>query len=385
MTSYAPPRSVEDTPRKKKLRLVISRAKLKLQEKKRVINRLLKEAAKAKSVDSVIEAMKAFLKEDEHNLVAAQMRLNCGTIKQYPDGFKEFAICLYFKSPQAYRFLQTRFKLPAKSTIHLWLSQLRFQEGLCPNLLKLLAMRVKRLPEQDRTCSLIGDEISLKKAVEYSASFDKVFGVGTERENFKTGALVFMVAGLRSRWKQTVSFQFMKNALPAQKVATTVQATLTELKKAGLNVVSFCSDQVPLFNDYASFFLKYYVFLKGSNFRSAMSSLGVTKEKPQFCHDGQVVTAFADPPHLLKSTRNCLRNYKITSSKGTALWSDIEALFEEDRKGNFRLCPKLSDKHFSLTAYGAKMKVKWAAQVSKKIIFIGLEIIFLLIRSSVGP
>ena len=358
---------MQDTPRKKKLRLVISRARVKLQEKKRIITRLQKEAAKAKSLDSVIEATRPFLREDEYNLVAAQMQLNSGKTRHYPEGFKEFAICLYFKSPHAYRFLQTRFKLPAKSTINLWLSQLRFQEGLCPNLLHLLAMRAKRLPEEDRTCSLIADEISLKKAVEYSASFDKVFGVTNkdDKNEFQTGALVFMVAGLRNRWKQTVSFKFMKNAMPAEEVAATVLQTLVELKKAGLNVVSFCSDQVQSHFTSQLFYLMSCILLspQGSNFRSAMASLGVTRDNPQFCSGEEVITALADPPHLLKSTRNCLLKYKISSSKGTALWSDIVDLYEEDKKGNFRLCPKLSDKHFSLTAYGAKMKVKWAAQV----------------------
>ncbi len=235
-----------DTPRKKKLRKMLTKARENLEKKKKLITQLHKEAERAKSVESIINAMKPFLTDDEHSLVAAQMRLNSGKIRKYPEGFKVFAICIYFKSPACYRFLQKRFKLPAKSTINLWLSKLRFQEGLCPNLLKLLALRVSRLPEEDRACSLIGDEISLKKSVDYSAAFDKVFGVGStgEKDDLSTGALVFMVAGLKNRWKQTVSFRFMKNAMPAEEVALEVQRTLTELERAGLKVVSFSSDQV---------------------------------------------------------------------------------------------------------------------------------------------
>ena len=212
----SPPVPVE-TPRKKKLRTMLSRAREKLREKKRLLTRFHKEAERKSSVESVISSMKPFLKDDEHSLVAAQMRLNSGRIKHYPDSYKEFAVSLYFRSPHAYRFLEKRFKLPVKSTINLWLSKLRFQEGLCPNLMHLLSTRVKRLPEKERICSLIGDEISLRKSVDYSASFDKVFGVGKkeEEDKFHTGALVLMVAGLQSRWKQTVSFEFTKNVMPA--------------------------------------------------------------------------------------------------------------------------------------------------------------------------
>ncbi len=354
------------TPRKKRLRTLLAKARGKLEEKKKLIKKLHYEASKAKSIESVIKSMKPFLKDDEHRLVAAQMRIRTGKCKHYTDEFKAFAISLYFKSPAGYRFLSTRFKLPSKSTINLWLSKLQFREGLCPNLLKLLSLRVKRLPEEDRTCSLIGDEISLKKSVDYSASFDKVFGVSSkdDKEKFETGALVFMVAGLRSRWKQAVSFQFMRNAMPGDKIATTVMKTITELKKAGLNVVSFSSDQVFLYCTYNVSLFLFCIFIQGSNFRAATASLGVTKKDPVFHHDNSPITAIADPPHLLKSTRNCLMSYKISSSRGTATWSDIVALFEQDKKGDFRLCPKLSDRHFSLKAYGAKMKVKWAAQVS---------------------
>ncbi len=94
-----------------------------------------------------------------------------------------------------------------------------------------------------------------------------------------------------------------------------------------------------------------------------MASLGVTRDHPVFYHENEPIAAIADPPHLLKSTRNCLLNYRISSSRGTASWDDLVALFEEDKKGDFRLCPKLSNRHFCFKAYGSKMRVKWAAQV----------------------
>ena len=308
-----------------------------------------REAKKAKSVESVIESLVPFLSQDEHSLVAAQIRLRAGKKKHYPESFKAFAISLYYKSPACYRFLQTRYKLPAKSTINLWLSKLRFQEGFCCNLLKLLKLRVQRLPPEDRCCSLIADEISLKKSVDYCASADKIFGVGRKEEReeeFVNGAMVFMVAGLKAKWKQAVSYFFVKNAMPSEELGAVIRQTLDMLKDSGLSVQAFSSDQ-------------------GSNFSSAVASLGITETSSTFHHKGQDIAVIADPPHVLKNTCNCLLKYEIQTTDGTVRWADIFAMFKEDQKGNFRLCPKLREKHFSLKAYGAKMKVKTAAQVKK--------------------
>ncbi len=345
----------DNTPRKKRLRTLLAKSQKKLREKRLVVQKMKKEAEKSKSVEAVIKSMLPYLSQDEHSLVAAQMRLRVGKKKHYPLTFKAFAISLYYKSPSCYRFLQTRYKLPAKSTINLWLSKLRFQEGFCENLLKLLKIRVQRLPPSDRHCVLIADEISLKKSVDFCASTDKVFGVGKEEsaakeENFLNGAMVFMVAGLQAKWKQTVSYFFVKNAMPSDELVPVVKKTLDALAETGLSVHAFCSDQ-------------------GSNFSAAAAALGISENSCTFKHDGKDIAVIADPPHVLKNTRNCLLKYDIHTPDGIVKWAHIVSMYEQDKKGNFRLCPKLREKHFSLRAYGAKMKVKWAVQVSLFILF----------------
>ncbi len=125
-------------------------------------------------MEAIIAASRQYLTEDEHDLVAAQMRFSVERRKLYPDKFKAFAISVYFKSPACYHFLATRFRLPARSTIHLWLSKLKFSQGICSNLFKMLALRVQRLPPNDRACVVLADEMSLKKSVEYCKTTDAV-------------------------------------------------------------------------------------------------------------------------------------------------------------------------------------------------------------------
>ncbi len=340
--------TLKGTPRRERLRNCLRSKNAQLKQKSRAIRSLQRQVDKFKKVDGLIEATKAFLTEDEHNLVAAQLRLSVKKRRVYSDEFKAFAISIYYKSPSCYRFLQTRMKLPSKSTINLWLSKLHFEEGLCPNLLKMLTLRVSRLKVDDRDCVLIADEISLKESVDYCASDDRVYGLG-EQDEILNGACVFMVAGLKKKWKQTVSFYFVQASMPSGELENVLRKTLDELATSGLRVHAFSSDQ-------------------GSNFSSLMSSLGVSRGKPCFEHNGQKIFYIADPPHVLKSTRNCLLKHTIESSTGTAKWSVIMDLYNLDKKQLIRLCPKLRDAHFNMRPFGAKMKVRWAAQVRHLIV-----------------
>ena len=76
----------------------------------------------------------------------------------------------------------------------------------------------------------------------------------------------------------------------------------------------------------------------------------------------------SDPPHLLKTARNCFANSGAHASSrnlwfdGAISWEDIRRIFEEHCMGAYRLCPKLTPSHVYLTAF-SRMKVNLAAQV----------------------
>ncbi len=340
VTKNTPP-----TPTKKKLeraKAKISNLQTAVRSKNRAIKRLQKKILDSRKVESVIDAMKQYLQPDEHELVALQMRLSIKKRRVYNDAFKAFAVGMYFKSPSAYRFMQTRFHLPCKATICSWMSKIQFRQGLCDNLMKMLKVRTQRMNEEDRICTLMMDEVSLKRGLEYDSKQDKVIGVNSKGE-YESGALVLLASGLKKYWRQAFSYHFVKNNMPAESLVPILLQSLSELKALGLKVVVICSDQ-------------------GSNFWSLLSILGVDKDKPYFEHDGQVVFVCADVPHLIKNVRNCLSANDIVSSLGKADWNVILELYERDKKQEIRLCPKLRKKHFELGGFGAKMKVSTATQ-----------------------
>ncbi|QQP50954.1 Uncharacterized protein FKW44_012133, partial [Caligus rogercresseyi] len=103
------------------------------------------------NVEQIISAMEPYLTKVQHSLISIQLRAAVGKVKRcYNKEFKTFAVSVYYKSPSCYRFLSTKFKLPAVSTIQSWMSNLLVNEGFCPNLLRLLELRCRSLEEKDR-------------------------------------------------------------------------------------------------------------------------------------------------------------------------------------------------------------------------------------------
>ena len=77
----------------------------------------------------------------------------------------------------------------------------------------------------------------------------------------------------------------------------------------------------------------------------------------------------SDPPHLIKTTRNCLANSgagrctRFMWNNGMFLiWNHISDLFYGDRECGLHVLPKLTYEHIKLTPYSI-MNVKLACQV----------------------
>ena len=97
--------------------------------------------------------------------------------------------------------------------------QLRFACGatgynLLSQVFKYLAVKVNNLCEEERVCCLTLDEMSITPSIEYDASSGQLLGNVTLPGHCgsATHALVFMLGGLSSRWKQTVAYHFTGNS-----------------------------------------------------------------------------------------------------------------------------------------------------------------------------
>ena len=81
------------------------------------------------------------------------------------------------------------------------------------------------------------------------------------------------------------------------------------------------------------------------------------------------IYSISDPPHLIKTARNCLYNSgsgRCTRSMWNGgmflIWNHIADIFHEDRECSLHVLPKLTFEHIKLSSFSI-MNVKLAAQI----------------------
>ena len=87
----------------------------------------------------------------------------------------------------------------------------------------------------------------------------------------------------------------------------------------------------------------------------------------------------SDPPHLIKTARNCLSNSlagrctrSMWNNGNFITWNHISKLFNDDLDCGLHLVPKITNEHISLTPFSV-MNVRLAAQVLSESVFQALQ------------
>ena len=297
-----------------------------------------------KDASSVAEAMNIAAKCKQNSSFGINKKYG----RRYSNFQKEFALSLYFCSSKAYKYCSRFVPLPTIRSIKIWLNKIQIKPGFNENIFLLLSNRVKNLKEQDKVCSLLLDEMSIKANLSYDQSHDKIagfedygeFGSGKQIAN---NALVFMVKGIAKKWKQPIAYFLSKNAASAEQLQTLISVAIEKLNSIGLHVRVIISDQGPTNQQMFKFF-------------------NVTPEKPYTEISGNRIFFLFDSPHLLKSIRNNLINYNFKIDENIVKWKYISDFYDGDSQQNVREAPKLTHNHIHLHPF-AKMRVPLAAEV----------------------
>lgn len=84
-----------------------------------------------------------------------------------------------------------------------------------------------------RYCSLIFDEISLSSGLNFDASADKIDGFvnsgSYKSQELADHALVFMVRGIKKKYKQPVSFSFCQGATNQHELARQIKKVFIQI------------------------------------------------------------------------------------------------------------------------------------------------------------
>jgi len=248
-------------------------------------------------------------------------------------------------------------KLPSLSTIRKFVAGAvgRVDTGFTSVMFRLLSLRVSSLDKADRHCVVVIDEMSLRSQLTYDKNLDRIIGY-TDEGLIATHALVFMVRGLRAKWKQSIGFFFTHNTIATSTLSRLITECIQKLCSIGLFVRCMVCDQ-------------------GATNMAAVRDLGCTADKPNFVVSGSdhVVHVIYDVPHLLKSLRNNFLKYDIKFENNfVGSWKHIVQFYELDRANPIRLAPRLTDRHVEVNNQ-TKMRVCLAAQVFSHSVAAGLQ------------
>ena len=234
-----------------------------------------------------------YLSGTAYELVMAQL---VGSVskrrKRWSKNVKLYCLSLYYKSPTAYRFLRKTFSIPSVRTLQRIFDKFQIDCGFSADMFSVLKKRVSTMSELDKLCNVCIDEMSLKCGLHYNVSKDRVNGFvnmdcGANQEISKQ---VFMTTGLVSNLKQPIGFFLVKTTASAHVLQTLLSECLTRLFDIGLCVKSV-------------------IFYQGASNQKLGKLLDVSVERPFYCHHDNKVFVLFDPPHLLTSVRNNLKNH----------------------------------------------------------------------------
>lgn len=154
---------------------------------RKALNRLkgmksLKKVSKQEALCNIRE----YVPKQFFNLLSAQVKLSSVSKRgrKWSDEVKHLALNLYFHGPIAYRLLSKVMELPTERSLRRWLSTIPMTPGIMTSVIHKLKDVAKDWPIQDRACSIMFDEISLKRHLQYDIKHDIVIGFqddGTER------------------------------------------------------------------------------------------------------------------------------------------------------------------------------------------------------------
>lgn len=337
----------------------------KLQRYRNTIWRLRKQLrttlanTKQDSINGLCKSAAKYLDPKILAFFESQMKLGtiCKKGRRYSDAERKFALALYYQSPRAYKFLSKLFRLPCVGMLHLWLRKINIKAVWNHASLMLMQNKAKKMRDSDKLCGIVFDAVHLQEHLSYNSVTDTVEGteylgeLGTSNK-VANYAIVFMVRGLRRKWKQLVGHFFYKGALKTSTLKAMLISAVQRVQQTGFIVKFVTCDQ------------------DGSN-RALFKALQMTHEKPVFSVDNVDIHWFNDAPHLLKSVRNNLRKYDAKVAEKTVSWRHVRGFYEKDKNQGIKLAPKLTDPHIEKRGY-SDMKVKFAAQIFSRTVAAGV-------------
>lgn len=291
--------------------------------------------------------------------------------------------CLKLKfacgTPGYDELLKQNFPLPSHRTLRRRVQGVIFKPGIQQDIFEFLKIKIEHFSdERERDCCLILDEMSIIPGKMYDVGSKGYIGFVSLGEGsstlstLATHALVFMLAGVNSRWKQTVGYHLTGDSVKGNLLAKEINDILIKATRIGLNVISVTSDMGS----------SNQAFWKEHNIIAGRYS----EIKNFFPHPSDTtlnVYVIADPVHLFKNIRSTFLNNQTVELPPevmqknklvhqSAQSSHLNDLVQYQEQLRFKLAPKLHEEDLTPSHF-ATMKVSSASHVISHSVSSGLK------------
>ena len=206
---------------------------------------------------------------------------------------KSVAITGHYLGPACYKFMSKNYGLPSVTTIRRNLQAMKFETGICKNVMRLLKLKASLITDPaEKLVTIVHDEIQLESHIKYCTSNDLFHGIDHKKGLPINNCLMFMIRGIKHSWKQIVGIFLSHGAIKGEELDVLLKLVFEEVFKTGFIVKAASCD------------------LSKTN-QSLLKLNGISLEKPYFevkRNDGTLekVYWFYDPSHGIKGLRNNL-------------------------------------------------------------------------------
>lgn len=255
--------------------------------------------------------------------------------------------------------LKQKFPLPSQRTLKRRLQMLKFDSGILDEVFIFLEIKIGTFIDiHERECVLIMDEMAITPFNVFDVSLNKNVGNITlpNHEGIATNVLVFMLGGISTRWKQTVTYYFTGPSVNGIVYSDIITNLITKCESIGLKVMAVTSDMGASNQQ----LWKHWNIIAGKNCK-------VSNFIPHPLDGNRKLFVIPDVPHLFKNIEDMLMTNKILfiSDKiqekydlptNVICSNHIQEIIDYQDQLHFHLAPKLSQNDL-VPSHFQKMKV----------------------------
>lgn len=285
-----------------------------------------------------------------------------------------FCLSLASKSPSCYEELRNSgiLTLPSQRRLRDYRNAIKPKRGFQKEVIEELKVETNNYFDVQRYVVLLFDEMKVQANLVFDKTSGELIGftdLGDPEVNFAvlkaedmvaTHALVFLIRGLCTELKFVLAHFATCGITSVQLMPIFWEAICILELECNLWVIATTSDG-------ASPNRRFYRMHKALDGGAAEND--ICYRTINFYAPNRFIYFIADVPHLIKTTRNCLKS----SGSGSCtrymwngglyvLWQHISAMFFQDVDNGLKLLPRLTYDHIHLNSYSV-MRVNLAAQV----------------------